>query len=250
MTLLEVRGAEKSYRRVGRERLYALRAVDLDVAAGEILGIVGPNGAGKSTLLLAMAGLLTLDRGTVRMRGTDMPSGSDGTVGYSPERVAYHPTDTVAEVLKLFLALRGVPSGAARRLADQALAAVTMQDHAWKRVGSLSRGMLQRLGLAQALLGSPTLVLLDETLSGVDPVVHHGICELITGLPGAGTTVVLSSHDLAAVEELATRVVVMNEGRVLGILSATEYSRPGTLRRRFLELLDIGSDSRLRAVAG
>jgi ABC-2 type transport system ATP-binding protein len=250
MTLVEVRGAEKSYRRVGRERLHALRGVDLDVNAGEILGIVGPNGAGKSTLLLAVAGMLTLDRGSLRMRGHPVPRGTDGTVGFSPEKAAYIQSDTVAEVLRLFLALRGVPSAAAHRLAAQALHSVGMREHAGKRVGSLSRGMLQRLGLAQALLGSPTLVLLDETLSGVDPIVHHSICELVSALPASGTTVVLSSHDLAAVEELATRVVVMNEGRVCGILTAAEYARPGTLRRRFLELLDAGSVSQVRALAG
>ena len=249
MTLVEVRRAEKSWRR-GGQRQYALKQVDVDVIEGEILGVVGPNGAGKSTLLLAIAGLLTLDAGSVRMRGRDVPRGSDGTVGYAPERVAYSQTETVAEALRTFLALRGVPAAPARRLAEHALASVAMQDQAWKRVGALSRGMVQRLILAQALLGSPALVLLDETLSGMDPVIHHGICQLIAGLPAAGTTVVLSSHDLPAVEELATRVVVMNEGRVCGVLSASEYSRPGSLRRRFLELLDIGSDARLRAVAG
>ncbi|HEX6250979.1 MAG TPA: ABC transporter ATP-binding protein [Gemmatimonadaceae bacterium] len=249
MTLVEVRRAEKSWRLRGR-RHCALTQVDVDVLEGEILGVVGPNGAGKSTLLLAVAGLLTLDTGSVRMRGRDVPRGSDGTVGYSPERVAYSQTETVSEVLRTFLALRGVPSAPARRLTEHALDSVAMQDDAWKRVGSLSRGMLQRLGLAQALLGSPALVLLDETLSGLDPVVHHGVCQLIAGLPAAGTTVVLSSHDLAAVEELATRVVVMNEGRVCGVLSAAEYARPGSLRRRFLELLNVGSESPLRAMTG
>jgi ABC-type multidrug transport system ATPase subunit len=249
MTLVEVRRAEKRWRR-GGQRQYALKQVDVDVIEGEILGVVGPNGAGKSTLLLAIAGLLTLDTGWVRMRGRNVPRASDGTVGYSPERVAYSQTETVAEVLRTFLALRGVPAAPARRLAEHALASVALQDHAWKRIGSLSRGMLQRLGLAQALLGSPALVLLDETLSGLDPVIHHGICQLIAALPAAGTTVVLSSHDLTAVEELATRVVVMNEGRVCGVLSAAEYSRPGSLRRRFMELLDIGSELPLRAMAG
>jgi ABC-2 type transport system ATP-binding protein len=239
--VVAVRGARKVYReRFRRAGIVALDGASLAVAPGEILGFVGPNGAGKSTLLLAMAGMLSLDEGEILVNGEPMQRPGNRITGYAPERSAFEPVATVNETLRLLAALRGMSGAEAREAAADALELVALIEFGDRRVQSLSRGMTQRLALAQALMGMPPVVLLDETLSGVDPVVHRQICEVIGALPSRGTTVILSSHDLSAVEELATRVAVMDTGSVRGVLTAAEFARPGALRERFFELLGGG----------
>lgn len=236
-----VRGARKVYReRFRRAGIIALDGASLVVAPGEILGLVGPNGAGKSTLLLAIAGMLSLDEGDIVVNGEPMQRGGNRIIGYAPERSAFESVATVNEILRSVAACHGMSGAAGQEAAARALEFVALSDFGDRRVQSLSRGMGQRLALAQALLGEPAVVLLDETLSGVDPLVHRQICEVVALLPGRGTTVILSSHDLAAVEELATRVAVMDNGSVRGILTAAEFARPGALRERFFQLLAAG----------
>jgi len=241
MIAVTIRGAKKTYRsRMGRPIADALQGVDLSIARREILGLVGPNGAGKSTLLLAIGGMISLDEGEIRVGGEVVGLGGTGAIGYAPERPAFETTATTAETLRCLAALCGMSPEEAQDAAANALEVVALAEFGDRRVKSLSRGMLQRLALAQALLGDPPVVLLDETLSGIDPVVHRAMCQVIAELPARGTAVILSSHDLASVEELATRVAVMDAGSVRGVLTAAELAAPGALRERFFQLLDGG----------
>lgn len=236
MTVLQVVNASRTFR--GSPRVRALDGASLDLERGEILGLVGRNGAGKSTLLLAVAGMLRLDAGSIRWKGAAVPLGGSPDMGYAPERPAGDPNATVTESLVSLCALRGVARREARGAVAEVLRQVFLSDLADRRVRSLSRGNGQRLGLAQALIGKPDLLLLDETLSGLDPIVHREACKTIRALPARGTSVILSSHDLTAVEELAARVAVMAAGRIRAVLDAREFRRPGSLRERFFRILD------------
>lgn len=248
MTLLAVRNISKRFRSgIRGDSIDALRGVDLTVEAGELVGLVGANGAGKSTLLLCIAGMLRPDRGEVVFRGARVGLGGHSGIGLAPERPAFDNILTPLELLTSFAKLEGLRNDAAAEAARAALAEVSLEQQMTRRIGQLSRGMVQRLGLAQALLGDPKLVLLDEALSGVDPLVHRQLCDLITALPARGIGVILSSHDLAAVQELATRVVVIAAGTVRGMLSAGDLSRPGDLKRRFFEM--VAGTPMLRAVS-
>lgn len=236
MTVLQIADASRTFR--GPPPVRALDGVDLELARGEILGLVGRNGAGKSTLLLAVAGMLRLEKGSVRWNDSSVPLGGSPDIGYAPERPAGDPNATVTESLSSLCVLRGIPRREAKSVVADVLQEVFLSDLADRRIRSLSRGNGQRLGLAQALLGKPALLLLDETLSGLDPIVHREACHTIRGLPARGASVILSSHDLTAVEELATRVAVMAAGRIRAVLDAREFRRPGSLRERFFRILD------------
>lgn len=192
----------------------ALRGMDLAVEEGELVGLLGPNGAGKSSLLLCAAGLLRPDSGRVAWFGrTDWPGGKPPGIAYAPERSMYHRFLTARETLEFCATLHELSAGDRTRRVDEVLELVDLAAHAGKRVSQMSRGMVQRLGIAQALIGRPRLLLLDETLSGLDPVAGRDVRVLLRALRDGGTTIILSSHDLLALEHIASRVVVMKDGR-------------------------------------
>ena len=192
----------------------ALRGMDMDVEEGELVGLLGPNGAGKSTLLLCGAGLLRPDSGSIQWFGmASWPGGRPPGIAYVPERSMYHRFLTVRETLDFCATLHELCAGDRNRRVCNALERVDLTTHAGKRVSQLSRGMVQRLGIAQALIGQPRLLLLDETLAGLDPIAARDVRVLLRTLRDDGTTIILSSHDLLALEHLASRVVVMKDGR-------------------------------------
>jgi ABC-2 type transport system ATP-binding protein len=214
---LSIHGLTKTYRSgvAGcSANVDALRGVDLEVDEGELLGVLGPNGAGKSTLLLCIAGLLKPDGGIIAWFGCERwPGGRPPGLAYAPERSMYHRFLSVRETLEFCATLHELaPAERSRRVAD-AIERVDLTAHAAKRISQLSRGMTQRLGIAQALIGQPRLLLLDETLSGLDPVAARDVRVLLRSLRDEGTTILLSSHDMLALEHLASRVVVMKDGR-------------------------------------
>lgn len=233
---LEVVSAARSFGRT--KPVQALAGVDLRLEPGEVLGLVGRNGAGKSTLLLALAGMLRLDAGCVRWNGRNVPLGGSPVIAYAPERPAGEPNATVAESLWSLCVLRGMPRREAKHAVARALHAASLAEVADRRLRSLSRGNGQRVGFAQALLGDPAVVLLDETLSGMDPIVHRHVCRIIGALAERGASVILSSHDFFAVEELATRVAVMVKGRIAAMLETDDLRQPGSLRERFFDVVE------------
>jgi len=198
-------------RRYGRRD--AVCDLNLTLHAGECVGLVGHNGAGKTTLIKMMLGLMRPSSGSVLVLGEDPAAGAAARarreLGYLPENVALHPSMTGAETLAFYARLKGQPVAGNAAL----LARVGIAEAAHRRVGTYSKGMRQRLGLAQALLGSPRALLLDEPTTGLDPALRRSFYEMIRDLRRDGATVLLSSHALAELEGQVDRVVVMNQGR-------------------------------------
>ncbi len=191
----------------------AVNDVDLSLQAGECVGLVGHNGAGKSTLIKLMLGLIRADGGSVNVLGEDPSAGhavaARRALGYLPENVSLHPSMTGVETLAFYARLKGQPVKKNAAL----LKRVGIDAAAGRRVGTYSKGMRQRLGLAQALLGNPRALLLDEPTSGLDPASRRSFYEIIHNLRQDGATILLSSHALAELEGQVDRVVVMNAGR-------------------------------------
>jgi len=214
----------------GRPPVRALDGADLVVLAGECVGLVGPNGAGKSTLFGIAAGLLASEGGDVWVCGRRPCSPETRRhAGYAPEHPAFYPELTVREVLAHFAAGHAREPRARRAMVDDALARGGLGEWAGRRAGTLSRGIAQRLAFAQAAMGRRELVLLDETLSGLDPLAQRDARERIRALVEYGAAVVLASHDLAAVERLASRIAVLHAGRTVRVLEASDLVRERSL---------------------
>ena len=201
-------------RRFGRRPgVEAVRDVSLRVAPGEICGIAGPNGAGKSTLLALTLGFLRPTRGEVRL--FDLPPREllrrEGA-GYVPERVALPARWRVGALLHALAAARGRADARAR--GERALAAVGLEAEAGRRIGELSRGTLQRVAIAQALLDDPPVLVLDEPTEGLDPLARLRFRALLAECRARGAAVLLASHDLAELERSADRVVLLERGAV------------------------------------
>ncbi len=195
----------------------AVDGVDLRVDRGEIFGLIGHNGAGKSTLFRMMLGLeratsgrLTIDDVAVASRGFRAVR---RRIGYLPENVVLYDNLTGLETLGFFARLKGAPAAAC----EAALARVGLERVGRRRVGEYSKGMRQRLGVAQALLGTPSLLFLDEPTTGLDPEAIRLFYALLGDLKASGVTVVLSSHSLAEIQERVDRVAIMVAGKVRAI---------------------------------
>lgn len=207
--VIAVRGVHKHF---GRTR--AVDGVDLEIRAGELFGLIGHNGAGKSTLFKMMLGLIEPSAGEIRIN--DVPvSGADfrqvrRQVGYLPESVVLYDNLTAVETLQFFARLKGV----ARPDIGGILERVGLAHAARRRVREYSKGMRQRLGFAQALLGSPRLLFLDEPTSGLDPEAIRGFYATLRQLRDEGVTVVTTSHILAEIQERVDRLAIMAAGQV------------------------------------
>jgi ABC-2 type transport system ATP-binding protein len=210
---VEAIGVSKSYRE--RE---ALCHVDLIARRGEIHGLLGPNGAGKTTLLRVLLGLVRADAGRVRLLGRDVesPGGGlrDGVAGLI-DVPAFYPYMSARMNLALLARLDGARNRACRGAVDAALERTGLAAEADVRVAGYSAGMRQRLGLAAALLRSPHLLLLDEPTSSLDPASARDVRALLRQLASDGAAVVLSSHDMAQVEELCSTLTIIDHGRVI-----------------------------------
>jgi Cu-processing system ATP-binding protein len=190
----------------------ALDAVGFAVAPGERVALLGHNGAGKSTLMKIILGLIPATSGQVTVLGAAPGSQTarDGTA-YLPENVAFHPTLTGLEQIRLYLRLRGDDPARAMDLLDR----VGLGHAARRRIGTYSKGMRQRVGLAQTLIGKPRLLVLDEPTSGLDPVSRRDFYALLDGLAAEGASILLSSHALTEVEARTDRIVILSQGRLM-----------------------------------
>ncbi len=193
----------------------ALQRVDLTIDGG-IVGLLGPNSAGKSTFMRLVVGELRPSRGTIRVLGGDPFRDAElkAGVGFAPEGDPFYEDMTGRGWVEALLSFHGLEADAAAELAGQALARVGMERLAERRIDGMSRGMRQRLKIAQALAHRPRLIVLDEPLNGCDPVVKASLKDLFRELAAAGATLLLSSHDLAEMEAMTDRIILINHGRV------------------------------------
>ncbi len=203
----------------------ALAAVDLDVERGELLGLLGPNGAGKSTLTKIAVGLVRPGDGEIEVEGA--PAGSAparAAIGYLAELFRFPDWLSADELLALHQSLAGSHGGARER--QELLDLVELGDARTTRVDAMSKGMQQRLGIAQALVGEPRLLMLDEPTSALDPVGRRIVRDLLTALRDRGVAVVLNSHLLSEVELVCDRVAILDNGRIVARGTPDELVRP------------------------
>lgn len=221
-TAIAVRGLTKAFPIPFRRRsIVAVRDLDLNIRPGEIYGLLGPNGSGKSTTLKIVPGLLSPTRGSTEIFGTDSREvRSRVSVGFLPENPYFYKFLTGAETLRFFGKLGGLAGRKLNHRIDEILTTVSLQDARDRRLSTFSKGMLQRIALAQALINEPRVVILDEPTAGVDPSGSRDISKLILELKCKGVTVLLSSHLLTQVQEICDRI---------GILSAGQLVREGAL---------------------
>lgn len=240
-SLIELRGVHKHFGPVA-----AVAGVDLQVEEGELFGLIGHNGAGKTTLFKMMLGLLPATAGDIHIGGQAVRGEAfrqvRRSIGYLPESLALYDNLSGLETLHFFSRLKGADPAACAALLDQ----VGLSGAAEQRVRNYSKGMRQRLGFAQALLGSPRLLFLDEPTNGLDP---HGILEfyqILRDLRGGGVTVVLTSHILAEIQQRVDRLALMRNGviQALGTVQSLREAQnlPVTLRVSF----SIGAEAELR----
>jgi ABC-2 type transport system ATP-binding protein len=216
---IRIRGLTKSFRgHLGIGRTRAVRGLDLEVRTGEILGLLGPNGAGKTTTLKMLLGLLRPDRGEIRLLGcSPTDPGARARVGFLPENPYFYAYLNAAEFLDFYARLQGLVAPERTEVVRRTLDRVGLAGREKIPLRKFSKGMLQRVGLAQAIQHDPELVILDEPMSGLDPLGRREVRDLIVSLRAAGKTVLFSSHILQDVEMVADRVAILVRGRLRSI---------------------------------
>jgi ABC-2 type transport system ATP-binding protein len=213
--VLEVKNLVKRFH-IGffRTRVDAVRSVSFHVQKGEIFGLLGPNGAGKTTTIKTLMGLIRPTGGEISIFDGDFKDPEvRRKVGYLPENPYFHEYLTPRELLAFHGRLAGLSKPEIEDRTDHLIAHVGLAEAANRPLRKFSKGMLQRVGLAQALLASPELLVLDEPMSGLDPLGRKFVTDLMTTLNDGGTTILFSSHILSDVERLCDRVVILNKGR-------------------------------------
>jgi ABC-2 type transport system ATP-binding protein len=197
-------------------QIKALAGVSFEIEAGEVIGLLGPNGAGKTTLMKILTGYLEPDAGDVRVHGIDVvanPLPAQQRIGYLPESAPLYGEMLVQEYLEMMAAMRGVPTGQRRARVIEAVRATGLEDRVVQSIGTLSKGYRQRVGIAQAIIHRPDVLILDEPTTGLDPTQIVEIRDLIKRL-AARSTVLLSTHILTEVEATCERVLVIMRGKV------------------------------------
>jgi ABC-2 type transport system ATP-binding protein len=213
VSVITARGLTKRY-----GKATVVDGIDFDVAKGEIFGVLGPNGAGKTTTILMMLGLTDVSDGTIRVLDHDPvrePLAVKRRVGYLPDQVGFYDNRTAVDNLLYSARLMGIPAAEQGARIDEALARVRLTDVAEKRVKTFSRGMRQRLGLAEIVMKRAEIAILDEPTSGLDPQATVEFLEMIEGLKRAGVSVMLSSHMLDQVQRVCDRVALFQRGRIV-----------------------------------
>jgi len=220
MNVIEISGLTKNYQ-VGflrKTEKTALKNLDLDVSEGEIFGYLGPNGAGKTTTLKLLMGLMYPTAGSARVLGKPIGDPeAKRAIGFLPEQPYFYDYLTARELLGYYAALSGVPAKERTRRTETMLDKVGLSQSADTQLRKFSKGMLQRVGIAQAIIHDPKVVFLDEPMSGLDPIGRREVRDLIQGLNDEGKTVFFSTHILSDAEALCDRVAVLHQGELRGI---------------------------------
>ncbi|MGH9512583.1 MAG: ABC transporter ATP-binding protein [Terriglobales bacterium] len=220
MAAIEILGLEKTYN-VGfwrKKARHALKPLHLNVEEGEIFGFLGPNGAGKTTTLKLLMGLVFPTSGTARIQGMELDDPRmKAQIGFLPEQPYFYDYLTAHELLEYYAQLSGVPAKERSRRAAEVLARVGLPNVAGLQLRKFSKGMLQRVGIAQAILHDPKLLFFDEPMSGLDPLGRRDVRDLMEQLKQEGKTVFFSTHILPDAETLCDRVAVIHNGELKGV---------------------------------
>ncbi len=212
MSAIAIEKLAKSY-----GNIRALTGVSFEIQKGEVIGLLGPNGAGKTTLMKILTGYLEPDGGTAKIHGIDVvedPIGAQRRIGYLPESAPVYREMLVQEYLEMMAAIREIPIDKRAKAVVAAIEATGLEDRCVQQIGTLSKGYRQRVGIAQAIIHSPEILILDEPTTGLDPAQIVEIRDLIKRL-AESSTVLLSTHILSEVEATAQRVLVIMNGRLL-----------------------------------
>ncbi len=233
----------------------ALKNVSFDIGKGEVFGYIGPNGAGKTTTIKLLIGLITDFSGKVTIDGMQMPDQRDKLhkiLGYLPQNVSFQEWRTVEHSLKTFGELSEVDSSELENRIEDVLKTVGLEESRYKKVMELSGGNVQKLGLAQALLHKPKLLVFDEPLSGLDPASRYQVKQIIKELSKGKTTVFFSSHILSDVQDVATKIGILSRGEILDVGSLEDlkedFSAPNIINIEFFK--DPGNIDSIRKIKG
>src|SRR5512146_1545659 len=241
-TILETRNLRVEYKpQSSREgRKVAVKGLNLKVQAGEVFGFLGPNGAGKTTTMNVLLGFVNATSGAAYLFGVDVREPiARQRIGYLPELTYYYKFLTAEELLRFYARVFHIPRAETDRRIDQLLKLVELE-HARKRpIKTYSKGMQQRVGLAQALINNPDLLILDEPTSGLDPLGRMKVREIIQRLKNEGKTVLFSSHELGEVETVCDRVAIINQGelKVEGRVADLVAKHQANLEKIFLDII-------------
>lgn len=244
--MIDIENVTKSY-----GPIEALRGISFKISSGEIVGLLGPNGAGKTTAIKILTGCLQPDEGTVTINGMDVLEYTrevQAQVGYLPENAPLYPELSVQGYLKMMAELRKIPEDEQRVRISEAVYATDLADHLTRPIGQLSKGFRQRVGLAQAIVHKPRLLILDEPTIGLDPTQVVGVRQLIRRL-AERSTVLLSTHILSEVEALCDRAIILISGRIRADAQLSDLASTSDAILVLDEAL-VGVDRALRGLSG
>jgi ABC-2 type transport system ATP-binding protein len=230
----------------------AVNNVSFTVERGEVLGFLGPNGAGKSTTMQIISGVMTASSGSVSIAGLDIidhPKAAKTQIGFLPEQPPLYSDLTVDEYLRYAAQLRGLGRAAAARAADQSKRRCGLENTGRRLIGNLSKGFRQRVGIAQAIIHAPAVIILDEPTAGLDPIQIREIRQLIKEL-GTEHSVILSTHILPEVQTVCNRVLIIHEGRLVLDKKLDNIQPEGQKQKMLISFKRSPSAGALAAIAG
>lgn len=240
-TILKTEKLRVEYRsrELRQQTKVALQALDLEVGTGEIFGFLGPNGAGKTTTMNVLLGFVPPTSGSAYLFGIDVRQPiARQRIGYLPELTYYYKFLTAEELLRFYSKIFGLPRATADKRIRELLKLVELEQAAKRPIRSYSKGMQQRVGLAQALINNPDLLVLDEPTSGLDPLGRMKVREIIQRLKNEGKTVFFSSHELGEVESVCDRVAIIHQGELKAVGRVADVTGSHTsLEKAFLNII-------------
>src|SRR5882762_6752809 len=246
--IVEIKDLRVEYRNraLGQTTKVAVDGLSLSVHKGEVFGFLGPNGAGKTTTMNVLLGFVNATSGYASLFGVNVHEPiARQRIGYLPEMTYYYKFLTAEELLRFYARVFGIPRAQADQRIDQLLKLVELEPARNRAIKTYSKGMQQRVGLAQALINNPDLLILDEPTSGLDPLGRMKVREIIQRLKNEGKTVLFSSHELGEVETVCDRVAIINEGelKVEGRVAELVEKHHSNLEKIFLSIIGYQADA-------
>lgn len=212
--IIEISNVSKIYKR-NIKKFYALKNLSLQIREGEIFGMLGPNGAGKTTTLKIIAGIINPSSGKVLIKGEPVGEKTKSQIGFLPENPSFFKNLKARELLNLVGDLFNFSPMKKKERIDELLKLVNLERFGDEKISTFSRGMIQRIGIAQAIFHDPEILILDEPMTGLDPLGRRMLRELILSLKNKGKTIIISTHDLEDAETLCDRVALINKGELI-----------------------------------